>query len=71
MAFKNIEKVNEIKYEGYQFVDKNGTTYKAKFKNMYGVTAITDGDSDNPIMIYTADLPRLIRVLQAVYDKSN
>jgi hypothetical protein len=71
MAFKNIEQVNEIKYEGYQFVNKDGTTYKAEFKNMYGATAITNGNPDNPMMIYTADLPRLIRVLQAVYDKSN
>jgi hypothetical protein len=77
MAFKNIEQVNEIKYEGYQFVDKDGCIYSATFgskvraiANREYVTDITsDKDESNPVRIYTKDIPKMIKVLQAVYDK--
>jgi hypothetical protein len=76
MAFKNIEQVNKIKYEGYQFVDEEGCIFSATFGRKSfnvaeNITDITSDESDSPVTIYTKDIPKLIRVLQAVYEKSN
>ena len=74
MAFKNIEQVNEIEYEGYQFVDEEGCIYSATFgRKSFNVaeyiTDITSDESDSPVTIYTKDIPKMIKVLQAVYDE--
>lgn len=69
MAFKNIEQATEQQYEGYQFVDFDCTLYSASFMDVCGTTCISSSDDREQIVLYTKDLPKMIKVLQAVYDK--
>jgi len=74
MAFKNIEQVNEIEYEGYQFINDDGGLYKVTFPDKVGISAITLVSSRlglvDTIPIYSTDIAKLIKVLQAVYNES-
>lgn len=50
--------------EGFQYTNKNGDTEKVRIYNSVIVEIHVD-DSDQQVAIYTVDIPKLIKALEA------
>lgn len=68
--FKRIDADNNIKFEGYSYLDKNGNEESVRMhyeSTEHRYVEITNSAQEK-VIFYKEDIPNLIKALQAAYD---
>ena len=65
--FVRVDDNSNVEVEGFSYLTKTGLEEKVKLTSDYYVT-IWESAERRTIDIYTEDIPKLIKALQAAYD---
>ena len=74
MAYKRLDISEDEVYEGFSFVDEDGTEYFCNMPEqlLSGNATVAFGIGGNDCLdIYKHDIPLMIKILQAAYDAEN